>query len=166
MVKKKIVAAAVTFPPNKNKLHQIGFCEMMSIMDRMGGWNKVGSPEIQGGDSANRMNKVSETMEKYHGIHAPGLHLYVYGFATALGEQGKGYGKQLMTFLVESANRMKVPVYLECSGEKNERFYGRNGFEVVKRHPIEYKNQSFDPDGLGGLSAMYRRLPLSADSDS
>ena len=132
----------------------------------MGGWNKVASPEIQGGDSAKRMNKVNQTMEKYHGVHAPGRHVYVYAFATCIREQGKGYGRQLMTFPVESAKRMNVPLYLECSGEKNERFYGRNGFEVVRRHPIEYKNQSFDPDGLGGLSAMYRRLPLSADSDS
>lgn len=156
----KIAAAAVTFPPNHKRVHRIGTCEQMQVVDRMGGWTKVASPEIQGGDSEKRLSKVSETMEKYHDVHAPGLHIYVLAFATLLGEQGKGYGKQLMTFLTESANRMvePVPLYLECSGQKNERFYERNGFKVVKRYPIEFKNQAFDPDGLGGLSAMYHGL--------
>lgn len=152
-----LVAATVTFPPNSQHLHQTGFCEMMEIVQKMGGWAKVGTPEIQGGDSEKRTTKLNQVMEESHKAHAPGLHLYVLAFATAIGQHGRGYGKELMSFLVESAGRMNVPVYLECSGEKNERFYENNGFKMMQRYPLTFNNQSFRPDELEGLTAMVRQ---------
>jgi hypothetical protein len=152
-----LVAATVTFPPNNKHLHQTSFCEMMDIVKKMGGWAEVGTPEIQGGDSEKRMRKLEQLMDKSHKAHAPGLHLYVLAFATAIGQHGRGYGRKLMTFLVESAGRMNVPVYLECSGKKNERFYGANGFKMMQRYPIQFNNHSFNPDELEGITAMVRQ---------
>jgi len=148
----KLVAATVTFPPNKKNLHQAGICEIMKMVGKMGGWAKIKTPEIEGG----RMDKLEKAMKKSHEAHAPGFHLYVQSFATAVGHHGKGYGRRLMEFLTESAERMDVPVYLECCGVNNERFYGNNGFKMMKRYPVEYKNESFNPDGLEGFAAMVR----------
>lgn len=149
-----LVAATVTFPPNNKHLHQTGFCEMMDIIKKMGGWAEVRTPEIQGGDSAKRMRKITQAANKSHNAHAPGLHLLVHVFATAIGQHGKGHGRKLMSFLIESAGRMNVPIYLECSGKRNERFYGKNGFKMMQRYPVKFNNQSFNPDGLEGVAAM------------
>ena len=59
-----------------------------------------------------------------------------------------------MTFLLESARRMEVPAYLECSGEKNERFYTNNGYKLMQRYEVKYKDQCFKPDALDGMAAM------------
>ena len=107
------------------------------------------------------MAKVDKVMTKSHKTHAKGEHLYLQAIATAMGHHGKGYGKQLMTFLLEAASRMNVPFYLECCGKKNERFYEKNGFKLVQRYAIECKGQTFKPDGLEGASAMIWQKPVA-----
>ena len=150
----KVVAGTVTFPPNSKNLHRTGLCESMSIVSRMGGWSKVKTPELEKGDPPKREKKLQEAMNKAHKAHANGRHIYVFAFGVDVGEQGKGYGRKLLTFLTESAAALHVPVYLECSGERTERFYGNNGFEVPQRYPLIYKDQRFCPDKLEGMAAM------------
>jgi hypothetical protein len=147
----KLVAATVTFPPNNKNLHKTGICEILHIVKKLGGAKNL-PPEMKGGDSEKRMQQVSNAMEKSHKTHAKGLHLYVLAFASAIGHQGQGYGRKLMAFLVESARRMNVPAYLECSGEKNERFYKNNGYALMQRYELKYKDQTFSPNG--GMAAM------------
>ena len=149
----KIVCATVTFPPNSKKLYHIGLCETMSIVDTLGGMKNM-PPEMKSGDSEKRMGIVDKIMKKSHKAHASGRHLYVNAFATAVGYQGQGNGKKLMTFLLESARRMEVPAYLECSGENNERFYTNNGYKLMQRYEVKYKDQCFKPDALDGMAAM------------
>lgn len=148
-----IVAATVTFPPNNKKLYHTGMWEMMSIMNTLGGVKNMPT-EMQSGDSAKRMEILDKIMKKSHKAHAGGRHLYVNAFATAVAYQGQGNGRKLMTFLVESARRMEVPAYLECSGEKNERFYTNNGYKLMQRYEVKYKDQCFKPDATGGMAAM------------
>lgn len=113
----KLVAATVTFPPNNKHLHNTGIWEFMHIAKKLGGMSNI-PPEMKGGPSEKRMSKLDAAMKKSHKTHAAGLHLYVLAFATVVGEHGKGHGRKLMTFLVESARKMNVPAYLECSGGK------------------------------------------------
>eukprot|EP00943_MAST-04B_sp_MAST-4B-sp1_P006467 g6467.t1 len=149
----KIVTATVTYPPNSKKLYHTGLCEMLRIVKTLGGAKNV-PPEMQSGDTKKKMEILDKIMKKSHKAHAIGRHLYVNCFATAVGYQGQGNGKKLMTFLVESARRMEVPAYLECNGEKNERFYINNGYTLMQRYEIKYKDQIFKPDGLDGIAAM------------
>ena len=153
-----LVAAVVTIPPNTKGLHATGLCEMMDIVKRMGGWDKVKSPEVEGGPSAKRHSKLEALQKKMHKEHAPGLHLYVLAFGTAPGHQRKGYGRKLAQFLVDAAGRMEVPAYLECCGKQCESFYESLGFKVVKRHPLEVKRggevDTLVADGQEGFTAM------------
>ena len=154
----KLVAATVTIPPNKKNLHHMGGCEQWYVMNQMGGMSAM-PPELTSGPSEKRSGLLEKTMLQSHKSHASGEHLYVFAFATALGEQGKGYGRKLMEFLVASADRMNVPAYLECSGAKNERFYNNNGYQLKQRYPIEFQGDSFKPDGLDGMAAMvYKKV--------
>ena len=149
----KIVCATVTIPPNNKSLYNTGLWEFMDIAKKLGGMGNI-APERKGGEPAARMSKLDAAMKKSHKAHAPGLHLYVLAFATALGQQGNGHGRKLMTFLTESARRMDVPAYLECSGKRNERFYGKNGYKMMQRYAITHKDQKFNADGLEGMAAM------------
>eukprot|EP00944_MAST-04C_sp_MAST-4C-sp1_P010397 g10397.t1 len=149
-----LVTAAITYPPNKKHLHQLGLFEQMNVAEKMGGFSKVSTPEVTGGDPAARQAKLDKAMNKAHKVHAKGEHLYLQAIGTATGHDGKGYGRQLMTFLLEAANRMNVPVYVDCCGKKNERFYEKNGFKVVQRYPIECKGQALKVDGVEGFYSM------------
>ena len=49
---------------------------------------------------------------------------------------------------------MNVPLYLETSGERVERFYKSLGFKVVQRYPLNHKGKSLTHGELDGFAAM------------
>jgi len=57
-------------------------------------------------------------------------------------------------------DNMGCDAYLECTGSRNERFYGNNGYELVRRLPIVTKEDSLKVENLEGLAAM-KRAPKS-----
>jgi GNAT superfamily N-acetyltransferase len=166
----KLVAFTITLPPNNRGLYKLGFCEMMHVVGQLGGFQKM-PKALTEGERAIRMDVMDKAMGLSHKTHCPNdvQHIYVWCFGVKPGCQGNGYGKKLITYLGECADRMKVPTYLEANGAKNERFYGNNGYKVEERYPLVYtdktmrstvhpekKNHSFQPDGLPGMSACVR----------
>lgn len=150
----KLVAATISYPPNDKQLHKQGMCEEIYLMNRMGGAKAIPS-ELKEGPCLGRLKVVGKQMSILHAKHSPGRHLYVHCFATAADEQGKGYGRKLMTFLTNASNEMQVNAYLECSGTRNERFYTNNGYVLQERSAVIYKDSpEFRPDDLDGISAM------------
>ena len=163
----KMGCHAITFPPNNRELHKQGSCEMMWIMNQLGGMSKL-HPAFNEGEAAIRLDVMDKTMQAGHDKYAQKPHIYVWCLGSSPEQQGKGHGRTLLQHITAAADRMKVPTYLETSGEKNERFYTRNGFKVLERLPMTYVSESktkeygektevtFRPDGLEGMSACVR----------
>ena len=155
-----MVAFAITVPPSSRALHKPGMCETMYILNQCESMPAA----LQTGDSAVRMQLIENTMHKAHDIHGADKHFYINCFGTKPDTQGKGYGKKLVQYLTAAADHNKLPTYLECSGAQNERFWGKNGFEVKERYPMTYittkygekKEMAFEPDGLAGIAACVR----------
>lgn len=72
--------------------------------------------------------KVLDAMEKAH-PEAPHYYLEIIG--TDPQHQGKGYGRALITPMVDRADDEGVGMYLESSKESNVPYYSRFGFEVT-----------------------------------
>ena len=152
----KLCAAAITIPPNANAVWDIGLCEMMMIIEKMGGDSKI--PErMNKGISKDKMDQVEKIMQIAHKNHAPSKHLYLYVLATKPEVQGKGYGSKLLKFINNAATFQHVPAYLETSGKKNEEFYLSRGWIVAGRYPLSvkgYKLKADADDTEGNLLAM------------
>jgi ribosomal protein S18 acetylase RimI-like enzyme len=146
----KVVSAAICLPPSDKNIHDPGMCEMMSII------NKLGSPppSFSNKDFNRRDGAVRKVMTKMHKKHASGRHWYIYCMGTDPVSQGKGYGKRMMQWMSAVADNSRVPCYLECSGTRNEGFYGSFGFKVVGKEPIKAGQELFDANG--GLVSMLR----------
>jgi len=60
----------------------------------------------------------------------PFIYLQIIGVDPAL--QGRGFGGELLSALIEECDRAGMPLYLETETENNVRMYERFGFVVVK----------------------------------
>lgn len=164
----KLVAITVTFPPNKRRLHEEGFCEFIHLMGRLGA-EKVPKVFREGGEPSVRLDVLKKAAQLSHETHFPNgkEHLFLYCLGVAPGRQGEGHGRKLITLMGECADRMKVPTYLETAGTRLEGFYGHNGYVVEGHYPMVYnaakdgeekEEMSFKPDGLDGFTAMVRPI--------
>lgn len=147
--KEQIVAVTVTVLPNKRHLHSPGFFEHRRILRAAGS-----TPTIlqRDPDASRRFDELMKAFHISHHNHASGLHIYVWIVAVSVDHQGIGAGRLLMDFIGDLADKLRVPAYLETIGERNERFYIRNRYEV-KGH---YVFDNLDP----GFAAMVRS-PIS-----
>jgi ribosomal protein S18 acetylase RimI-like enzyme len=68
------------------------------------------------------------------------LHWYVNFVASNPDLQGQGYGSQLMATICHLADGEGADCYLECSGEKNRKFYEKFGFVEVAALTFEDKH--------------------------
>ncbi len=60
-------------------------------------------------------------------------HYYLWGLTVHPQAQGRGYGKALLSLLLEKAAARQVPVYLETHTENNVSYYQALGFECLER---------------------------------
>ena len=146
----KIVAATACYAPNDAHLHDPGMCDQLALGVSM-------PPAVC---MAPRMTALGKAMGEAHKACASGPHVYVSLFATATGEQGKGYGKRMLTHIAAWADHLGVPTYLETTGEGNVKFYGKLGFEVAQKLAVSAGGDSYD-----GCVAMVRK-PASSDDAS
>ena len=132
----KLVAFTISFPPSKRGLYKKSFCETMYLVGQLGGFSKL-PIALSEGEPALRMELMEKNMGKSHEKHGPIdlLHIYIFCFGVQPGCQGKGYGRKLITYMGECADRMKVSTYLEANGSRNERFYINNGYKVEEINP-------------------------------
>lgn len=142
----KVIAAALTNPPSKTYIHEIGTCALMALFSKMG---SVPPPGMDG------FNPLERAMKNLHKKTISGRHLYVLGFATDPDVQSRGTGTALLKFLNTIADADGVDAYLETCGERSLAFYSRKGgYERKGSAPIKGKDRLFDAEG--GLHAMVR----------
>lgn len=65
-------------------------------------------------------------------------YIYLIAIGVSPEHQGKGFGKTLLTFLHNKADKLKLPIYLETATDKNIRMYEKLGYKVTGKvnHPI------------------------------
>jgi len=147
----KLLAATVIFLPNDQNLHDAGTCENIRVAQAVGFSNVPESLKHKGA-TQQRSDIVSRKQKESHHQHAEKPHIYVWVFAVSVDSQGRGAGRKLMEFITDLADQMNVDVYLETIGERNERFYSRNGFEIRGHYAIKHASGSLEP----GLAAAVR----------
>ena len=58
--------------------------------------------------------------------------IYVQAIGVVPNEVGKGYSKRMMQLLIQTADSLKVPIYLETESEGNEAMYHHFGFQTLE----------------------------------
>jgi ribosomal protein S18 acetylase RimI-like enzyme len=80
---------------------------------------------------------VADMAAAHERFGPPHLHWYVNFVASNPDLQGQGYGSRLMRRICDSADKEGADCYLECSSEKNKRFYEKFGFAEVGTNVLE-----------------------------
>lgn len=109
--------AALWLPPGS---WQLGFVEQLRhfpSMVRITGWSGLG-----------RVVRGLDAMEKAHPTYP---HWFLQSIGVRPTFQGQGWGRKLLTPILERADAEGLPVYLESSKPSNVPYYERFGFEVV-----------------------------------
>jgi GNAT superfamily N-acetyltransferase len=135
----KLVAATICIAPTAKPLHEGTFCEFLGFLARVPHGLSVFPRMMTAKNDA-----VGKVMKTAKAAHASDPHVYVYTFATAVDEQRKGYGSQLMRHVTAWADQLGVPAYLETSGIGNTKFYARCGFKIAQTYTITSGSDSFD----------------------
>lgn len=76
---------------------------------------------------------ILSTIER---AHAREPHHYLAVLGTEPSHQGRGIGGSLLTPTLERCDAEGLGAYLESSKESNLPFYGRYGFEVIRKLPL------------------------------
>jgi GNAT superfamily N-acetyltransferase len=63
-------------------------------------------------------------------VHPTEPHYYLEVLGTRQGQQSKGVGSSVITFVLDRCDQEGLPAYLESSNPQNVPFYARHGFEV------------------------------------
>ena len=63
--------------------------------------------------------------------------IYLQMLGVARKHQGKGFGGRMLQALIDKGDREGRPVYLETETEENVAWYGKRGFEVMKKITLE-----------------------------
>lgn len=63
--------------------------------------------------------------------------MHILSFAVSPEAQGTGVATRLMRPFLELADKLEIPVYLECLSDRLESLYTHYGFEVIERYYVE-----------------------------
>jgi GNAT superfamily N-acetyltransferase len=84
------------------------------------------------------LDNTTSTMQKMHFEKGPKpRHWYINFVATNPNHHNRGYGSQVMAKVCQLADEESVDCYLECSSQKNKKFYEKFKFVVVGSHTID-----------------------------
>ena len=79
-----------------------------------------------------QISRAIEVLEDRRAIHAPMPHFYLSALGVVPERQGEGIGTALMQPVLERADGLGVPAYLETATGRNVLLYERQGFAVVE----------------------------------
>ena len=78
-----------------------------------------------------RVSAIFEMFEQMASYHPAGPHWYLPLVGVDPAQQGKGHGAALLRHALETADRDRLPAYLESTNPRNLSLYRRHGFELV-----------------------------------
>jgi GNAT superfamily N-acetyltransferase len=88
-------------------------------------------PTIIGASAAERFFSVLAAVDPYHHRDVPPAHWYVMVVGVAPEVQGQGLGRALLQPIIDRANALGQPCYLETAQPKNVAFYEHLGFRQL-----------------------------------
>jgi ribosomal protein S18 acetylase RimI-like enzyme len=104
--------------------------------------SKVNNECAQTGDVANLEWRKSHWQNEWARHDPLEQHWHLGPVGVLPSHQGKGIGTKLLSRFCQEVDACLSPAYLETDTDKNERFYKRFGFEVVKETEIfDVKNR-------------------------
>jgi predicted N-acetyltransferase YhbS len=104
--------------------------------------SKVNNESAQTGDVANLEWRKSYWQNEWARHDPLEQHWHLGPVGVLPSHQGKGIGTNLLSRFCQEVDACLSPAYLETDTDKNERFYKRFGFEVVKETEIfDVKNR-------------------------
>jgi ribosomal protein S18 acetylase RimI-like enzyme len=108
-------------------------------------WSRSGIVNVLGlsVQTVFRLFRVGLTVERAHKQTIKSRHLHLILLGVYPSSQGKGIGRRLLDILLEEANRLSLPCYLETQNEKNVQFYESAGFTVEKTLQISRSLKSW-----------------------
>jgi ribosomal protein S18 acetylase RimI-like enzyme len=106
-----------TFPPSIVRMMRLG----MYALPFKFGW----------GATIRIINALNH-LEEFHKQNMPQPHWYLSNLGVVPACQGQGIGGLLLQPILQQADSLNLPCYLESSKQKNIKFYQKHGFEVVQ----------------------------------
>mmetsp|Transcript_11848 Transcript_11848/g.13777 ORF Transcript_11848/g.13777 Transcript_11848/m.13777 type:complete len:133 (-) Transcript_11848:115-513(-) len=97
---------------------------------------------------------LAQCAEKYR--YYNGYYLDILAVEPTL--QGQGVGRSLLNILSSTADRHRVPMFLETHGERNETIYSKFGFKVKGIIPIDVSKYN-DIKPIDRFSVVMKRDP-------
>jgi ribosomal protein S18 acetylase RimI-like enzyme len=88
-------------------------------------------PEVLGEEAANRFFSVLGTIEPYHHRDVPPAHWYLMVVGVAPEACGQGLGRALIEPIMNRADTLGLPCYLETAQPDNVAFYEYLGFKKI-----------------------------------
>jgi ribosomal protein S18 acetylase RimI-like enzyme len=132
--------------------------KLMSAFSASGAskWTKAQKDFMNG----KKMAALDAVLGKVHKKHASDGHIYLQVLAVDPEAQGSGLGRKMLVALNKYADVMGLPLYLECSGEKNPKIYEKFGYTTVGKEDVTATDKGGTEELPGGLIVM-RREPTS-----
>mmetsp|Transcript_124377 Transcript_124377/g.194859 ORF Transcript_124377/g.194859 Transcript_124377/m.194859 type:complete len:301 (-) Transcript_124377:48-950(-) len=85
-----------------------------------------------------------EPLEKYRRQACPGPHMHLFFIAVEWSARRQGLGGKLLGQVNKIADNMRLPLYLETSGEKSKSLYAKYGYEVIARYEFNMNSKFSD----------------------
>ncbi len=117
----EVEGIALWIPPGKYPL------SVLRLL--LAGW--ILAPLKMGMATFRRFMDLANYYEHLHRRNVPRWHWYLMTLGVDPPHQGQGVGGSLIQPVLARADSEGLPCYLETEKERNLRFYGRHGFEVV-----------------------------------
>jgi len=126
---------------------------------------KVGFPPWEGWSRSRELKRVKQranaTFRMTKSVEKeiePQPHWKIFTLGVDPTLQHSGYGRRLLNLVSALADLEHYDVYLECSGARNEKIYGKFGFETRQKVPVTVEDcgarASFEENG--GVCMMIR----------
>ena len=113
---------ALWHPPGYHGAGFLGSLRLLpSVLRLAGGFRRL-----------RQVSRAIEVLEERRQHHAPTPHFYLSALGVEPKRQGEGIGTALMQPVVERADQLGVPAYLETATGRNVLLYERQGFGVVE----------------------------------
>lgn len=85
-----------------------------------------------------RVRKILRRESLINAAHPKEPFCYLWFIGVHPDEQGSGIGSRLLSEIIAECNRLKRPIYLETSVERNVRWYQLFGFEIYQTLQLPY----------------------------
>ena len=116
-----LAGVAIWLPPGRGASSFVDSLRMIPALARLTGWRRL-----------REVSAAAELLEHRRRAHAPTPHWYLSALGVDPERQGQGVGTALLRLVLDRADAVGRPAYLETATGRNVLLYERHGFEVVE----------------------------------